>query len=242
MFCRSIYVRLLAFALLFHADLSYAGDGLDIYVVRHAQTVANASGAKDKLSDSTFSEKGQAQVEALTRELLTYHFDAVLVSPTERTLNTIQPYLQQNKMVGIVWPEITECCWQWDRREGEVGQLLSSGTIHLAPEIAPQFSFRDGASTSKYANRSYADGVAQVRQAVNFLKSHHFDSGKTILIVTHYHAGAVLLSELLGVSRDSLPGLENARLTHLRQEKDGRFTLQMINGTSIDGMNQPAPR
>lgn len=242
MFCRSIYVRLLAFVLLFHAGLSYAGGGLDIYVVRHAQTVANASGVKDKLSDSMFSEEGQAQVKALTHELLNYRFDAVLVSPTDRTLNTIQPYLQQNKMVGIVWPEITECCWQRDRREGETGQLLSSGTIQLAPEIAPQFSLRDGASTLKYANRSYADGVAQVRQAVNLLKSHHLDSGKTILIVTHYHAGAVLLGELLGVSRDNLPGLENARLTHLRQEKDGRFTLQMINGILIDDMNQPAPR
>lgn len=232
MFCRSICLRLLAFILLSHAGLSHAGSGLDIYLVRHAQTVANATGVKDKRSESTFSEEGQAQIAALTRELQNYRFDAVLVSPTERTLNTIHPYLQQSKMVGIVWPEITECCWQQDRGEGEAGQLLQGSAIQLAPEIAPQFSFRDSASAFKYANRNYADGVAQVRQAVSLLKARYFDSGKTILIVTHYHAGAVLLGELLGVSRDSLPGLENARLTHLRQEKDGRFTLLTINGKS----------
>ncbi|HEU0282395.1 MAG TPA: histidine phosphatase family protein [Gallionella sp.] len=227
MFNRSI---LLAFILLFQAGLSHAGSGLDIYVVRHAQTVANASGVKDKRSDSTFSDEGRAQVDTLTRELLNYRFDAVLVSPTERTLNTIHPYLQQGKTVGIVWPELTECCWQQDRGAGEAGQLVTGSVLQLEPEIAPQFSFRDSSSAFKYANRNYADGVAQVRQAVSLLKSRYSDSGKTILIVTHYHAGAVLLGELLGVSRDSLPGLENARLTHLRQEKDGRFTLLTING------------
>lgn len=229
MLSRSI---LLAFILLLQAGLSHAGGGLDIYLVRHAQTVANASGVKDKRSDSTFSEEGRAQVEALTRELLNYRFDAVLVSPTERTLNTIHPYLQRSKTVGIVWPELTECCWQQDRGEGEAGQLVTGSALQLPPEIAPQFTFRDSASAFKYANKNYADGVAQIRQAVSLLKANYFDSGKTILIVTHFHAGAVLLGELLGVGRDSLPGLENARLAHLRQEKDGRFTLLTINGKS----------
>lgn len=225
-----VFSRLLALILLFNAGLSHAGAGLDIYMVRHAQTVANATGVNDKRSNSMFSGEGQAQVAALTRELQNYHFDAVLVSPTERTLLTIHPYLQLNKMAGSVWPEITECCWQQERREGETGQLIQSGAIQLPPEIAGQFSFLDSASAYKYANRNHADGVAQIRQAVSLLKARYFDSGKSILIVTHHHAGAVLLAELLGVARDSLPGLENARLAHLRQQPDGSFTLLKING------------
>lgn len=227
---RKICVRLLSFLLLLHACLSHAGGGLDIHVVRHAQTVANASGVNDKRSDSMFSVEGLVQVDALTRELLNYHFDAVLVSPAERTLLTIHPYLQQNRITGVVWPEITECCWQKQSIGNEAGKLLQAGAIQLPSEIAAQFSFRDSSSQFKYANRSYADGVAQVRQAVNLLKTLYFNSGRTILIVTHYHAGAVLLGELLGVDREILPGLENARLTHLRQDQDGRFTLLTING------------
>lgn len=232
MSCRAVCLRLLAFVLLVQVGWAHAGGGLDIYLVRHAQTVANATGVKDKRSDSTFSEEGLAQVDALTRELQDYHFDAVLVSPTERTLNTIHPYLKQSGKVGVVWPELTECCWQHDRLEGEAGQLIPSGAIRLPSEIAAQFSFRDSSSAFKYANRNYADGVAQVRQAVSLLKASYFDSGKTVLVVTHHHAGGVLLAELLGVGRDSLPGLENARLAHLRQGKDGRFTLLTINGRS----------
>lgn len=224
---RKVIFHLLAFIMLTHTCLSHAGQGLDIYLLRHAQTVANATGVNDKRSSSMFSEAGLAQIDSLTRNLMNYHFDAILVSPTERTLFTIHPYLKQSMMTGIVWPEITECCWQKER-DGD-GQLQESEAIQLPIEIAQQFSFRDSASSRKYANRNYADGVLQVRQAVSLLKSHYFDSGKTILIVIHYHAGAVLLGELLGVDRDSLPSLENAKLTHLRQDKDGRFTLLKIN-------------
>lgn len=225
---RKFIFHSLAFILLFHASLSHAGQGLDIYLLRHAQTVSNATGVNDKRSSSMFSEAGMMQIEALTRDLMSYRFDAILVSPTERTLMTIHPYLQQSRMTGIVWPEITECCWQQER--GGDGHLLQSDAIQLPPEIVPQFSFRDSASSRKYANQNYADGVLQVRQTVSLLKSLYFDSGKTILMVIHYHAGAVLLGELLGVDRDSLPGLENAKLTHLRQESNGSFTLLKING------------
>ncbi len=227
---RKIMFRLMAIVLCISSGSAYANAGLDIIVVRHAETVTNATGVKDKRNDSMLSEVGLAQVEALTRELSGHHFDAVLVSPAERALLTIQPYLQQRKMTGIVWPEITECCWQQDRGDIKGGQLQKKHSIHLPPEMVAQFSFRDNDSSFKYANSNYADGVAQVREAVRLLKASYSNTGKTILIVTHYHAGGVLLGELLGVDRDSLPGLENARLTHLRQQPDGRFELLMING------------
>lgn len=211
--------------LFFYASLAEAR--LDIYIVRHAQTVSNASGVKDRRSDSTFSEEGQAQIPALTAELLKLSFDAVLVSPTERTLRTVYPYLKTSGKTGIIWPEITECCWQQDRMEGVAGRLITSGAIGLPSEIAPQFSFPDGTPVLKYSNSNYVDGVAQIRRALSLLKASY--SGKTILVVTHYHAGGVLMAELLGVNRDSLPGLENAGLTHLRELPDGRFKLLTIN-------------
>lgn len=223
-----ISFKALLLILLFHAGLAQAAGMLDIYVVRHAETLANVTGVHDSYNDNTLSERGLAQVDALTRDLANHRFDAVLVSPAERALLTIQPYLRKSGMVGIIWPELTECCWQ--RERGEDGRLHMSQAIRLPDDIAAQFTFRDSDSAFEYANQNYADGVAQVRQAVSLLKQHYYNSGKRILIVTHYHAGAVLMGELLGVSRDSLPGLKNARVSHLRQQPDGRFELLSTNG------------
>ena len=220
---------LLLFMILLYSELSLAGGGLEIYLVRHAETVANASGENDKSNSGLFTKAGLAQVDALGRELLYLNIDDILVSPTDRTLKTIHPYLEKSKKVGIVWPELTECCWQ-EPKDGEVGSLLQSGALKLPSEIADEFTFRDANAQLKYVNRSYADGVAQVNQAVDLLKANYFGTGKTILIVTHYHAGELLLGKLLGVAKDRLPGLENAKLAHLRQNRDGRFTLLKING------------
>ncbi len=224
----SIAFKALLLVLLFQAGLSQAAGMLDIYVVRHAETLANVTGVYDSHSDNTLSEHGKAQVDALTRSLSDDRFDAVLVSPAERALRTIQPYLQQSGRVGVVWPELVECCWQRDRNED--GSLHMAQAIRLPADIAAQFTFRDSGSTFEYANRNYGDGVAQVHQAAILLKKHYGNSGKRILIVTHYHAGAVLMGELLGVSRDSLAGLKNASISHLRQQPDGCFELLTING------------
>ena len=61
MLCRSMYLRLLAFILLFHAGLSHAGV-CGAACANHVQCLlgTNDSGVKDKRSDSTFSEEGQA--------------------------------------------------------------------------------------------------------------------------------------------------------------------------------------
>lgn len=172
----------------------YAGDGLDLYFVRHAQTLANARGVTNTHTSSTFSDEGAAQIEALTAALKHYRFDAILVSPTERTQQTIRPYLEQTGRSAETWQEITECCWQHGRDEPK-----------------------------------YVEGAAQVGRAADMIRARYGNSGKTILVVAHYHSGQVLLANLLGVSRDELPGLENARITHLKQDAAGKFSIVTIN-------------
>lgn len=229
MFNRHSLLRLLVSCLLFHAVAAVA-DGLDIYLVRHAQTEANASGVNDKHTSSTFSNAGQSQIRQLTDNLMKYKFDAVLVSPTERTLYTIAPYLKVTGTTGVIWPEIAECCWQKDQKNQDGGHLVWGEEVRLPPEIAAQFSFRDGIPARGYANRSYADGIEQLRQAATLIKDRYCCSGKSILVVTHYHAGALLMAQLLGMERGDLPSLENTGIAHLRQGADGRYSLLMING------------
>jgi broad specificity phosphatase PhoE len=210
-----------------------AGGGLDIYFVRHAETQRNATGESNSGNYNTFSSAGVEQVNMLTNKLKTMHFDAILVSPAPRALNTILPYLKETGQKAVIWPELTECCWQQDRGSIAEGQLTPGSPIELSDEQKEYFTFRDANSMRNYGNRSYADGIAQSHYAENLLRQHYFGSGKTILIVGHYHAGQVLLADLLDVTRYNLPGLKNAKLTHLRQGEDGRFTLLSINSEEV---------
>lgn len=201
-------------------------DGLDIYFVRHAETVANVTGDHSKENSRRFSAEGTRQIEQLTEQLTSMHFDAILVSPTERTLNTILPYLKKTEQKAVIFPEFAECCWQKPRDLSSPGELLPGKAIELDKEQENYFVCRhDENATHRYANESYADGVAQVHHGVELLKKDYFDSGKTILIVAHYHSGLELMADLMATSRDKLPGLQNGKLIHLHQDKDGKVTL-----------------
>ncbi len=208
--------------------------GLDIYFVRHAQTVANVTGDHSKENSRTFSAEGKRQLTHLTEQLKLLRFDAILVSPTERTLNTVLPYLKETEHKAILFPEFAECCWQMPRDLSDPGELVQAKPIQLDEQQQGYFVFRDDENAMhRYANDNYEDGIAQVRHGVALLKKEYFGSGKTILIVAHYHSGQVLLAELLGTTRDKIPGLQNARLAHLRQDKDGNVTLLCINNEEV---------
>ena len=211
------------------AVTGHARDGMDIYFVRHAETLSNASRVNNSENSNTFSAKGIEQITTLTGKLKRMHFDAILVSSVPRAINTILPYLKETGQKAEIWPEVAECCWQHDRGDITAGKLILTSKIQLSAEQEAYFSFRDTNSANNYGNDSYADGVAHVRHAEDLLKQRYFGSGKTVLIVGHYHSGDVLLSDLLGIPFDELPSLRNAQLAHLHQGDDGRFTLVSIN-------------
>lgn len=221
--------RIFMLFLLLLAGSAHATGGLDIYFLRHAETLANAKGITNTQTLDTLSDEGLAQVGRLTDALMKYRFDAILVGPATRALLTIQPYLKQSTSVAEVWPELTECCWQQERDNPDSGKVVWSGELHLPVELAPQFTLRNRDANKLCANLSHADGVAQVRRAAALIRQRYSNSGKTILIVSHYHAGQILLADLLGVEHEALPGLGNARITHLRQDEQGKFTLLASN-------------
>lgn len=198
---------------------------LDIYFVRHAETVANVSGLHNTKNSSTFTQRGEEQVKTLTSQLKGYQFDAILVSSLPRALNTILPYLQASSQAGEVWPEFAECCWQSPPGSPAKGKLITDAPITLNQEQLRYFTFRDSASQFDYRNGSYSDGVAQVSHGVQLLKQRYFGTNQTILIVAHYHSGQVLMSELLGVPRQQLPRLKNGELLHLQQDDAGCIHL-----------------
>lgn len=213
--------------------------GLDIYLVRHAETISNVTHAHDPYAENNFSERGERQLARLNDELKRFSFDAILVSPKQRTLKTILPYLREKHQVAEIWPELTECCWQGYR--GGRGYLATDGRISLHPEQRPYFTFRDRDASYEYRNDSYADGMAQLRYAVELLHKRYFNSGKRILIVTHYHAGSRLMELLMGMAPEGRFKLSNGAISHLVEKADGSVELVELNGRPVSGRRIERP-
>ncbi len=205
---------------------------LEVYFVRHAETLANVSGVHTTKTNTTFTQRGEEQIKILTSQLKEHQFDAILVSSLPRALNTVLPYLRASSQTGEVWPELAECCWQSPQSSPAKGELIAAAPITLSQEQLSYFTFRDSASQFDYRNVSYNDGVVQVTHAVQLLKQRYFGMNQTILIVAHYHSGQVLISELLGVPRQQLPPLKNAELLHLHQDDAGCIhLLPLLSGS-----------
>lgn len=215
----------IALALFLAATVQAVAAETEIYFVRHAETMGNITQSHQKKDDQTLSPNGIRQVEALTSKLNKLHFDAIVVSPKVRVLKTILPYLKAHKMKAEIWPELAECCWQKEGRDDSAFDLLRGETITLDKEMQPWFTFSDAASHNSYDSRSYADGMLQTFLAVDRLQKRFAHSGKTILVVGHYHAGSRLMEILQGVEPNGRYNLPNTSISHLVEKPDGSFQL-----------------
>lgn len=84
--------------------------GKTIYLLRHCQTFESEHGINGSRVDSPLSENGQKCATELVQQLSEYKFDLIVVSPLQRTQQTVQPFidsLQQPPKIQIE-PLVTE--------------------------------------------------------------------------------------------------------------------------------------
>jgi len=228
------------------ATIAFAGDGnvaalensdfhgLDVYLIRHAQTMANVTKKYTPENQQSFSELGTEQVASVADKLAPYEFDAILVSPVWRARRTILPYLKANDLHAEIWPELNECCWQKNRKAPATENLPQGDRVVLDEDDLPYFAFRDPTAPFLCAPKNYADGLVQVRTAHDLFLKEFRGSGKTILLVSHYHSGGRIMQLLLGQEPKGGFWLSNAKLWHLREQPDGTFKLLMMNDKVLD--------
>lgn len=211
------------------ADTTTEDKGLDVYYVRHAETVGNKTGDYSGQNQHIFTAEGEDMRDAVVHKLAPYHFDHIIVSPAYRTRHTILPYLAATSQVAEVWPELNECYWERGSKITDPNNMHRGAEIILEEEHVPYFTFRDnGHHYIKCHNAS--DGAALVKSAANFLLKQYGQSGESVLVVGHYFAGRGLLETLLGDNNNSAAILlANATVTHLQQSPNGVFKLLMLN-------------
>ena len=209
--------------------LAEPAEGLELYVVRHAETESNRTGIHNRTNDRTFSATGLNQVQILTERLGDHRFDHIIVSPKYRAMNTIFPYLKKNRLVAEVWPELEECCWQREGRDAVSTGLEHGKKIDIPDDMRPYFRLRDQKTSHRYKARDYADGILQVQMAADLIKRSFGGKAQSVLLVGHYHAGGRIMELLLGQEPEGRFSLENTKISHLVEQADGSFRLVYVN-------------
>lgn len=180
----------------------------DLTFVRHAETVANATGRYNARTLNALSDKGRQQVAALTRILVAQPpFDEILVSPSPRAMMTIAPYLQSTHRKATVWPLLYECC-TGKRNATKPTTFKWDGAVSVPKDLAPYFVVRSGDRLP--VSPDWGAGLAQVQETVAAFRANL--AGKRVLLVGHSGHGGQFLHALTG----KWIRVENAKPIHCR--------------------------
>lgn len=172
-----------------------------VFLVRHAQSVWNASERWQGQADPPLSPTGHEQAKAVAGELADAQLELVLTSDLRRALETAQQVAALHGLEPVPDPRLRELDvgrWSGLTRE-EIGAL--------EPELLERFAAGDpdarpdGGETRREIRQ-------RVRSALSEITAEH--AGRRIGIVTH-----------LGVIRALLPGteLENAAWVAVRADE-----------------------
>jgi|GEM_PF-1177986 len=205
---------------------------LEVYFVRHAESLANFSGRYSTATERSFSPRAADQIRKLVTKLHSIPLDAAVVSPAWRTMNTAAPVLIDHHIVATIWPELYECCDQ----HGAARLLRPSKSvrygrsIEIPPDQAATFKI-DPSDSKRFAQGDYQDGMRQIKMGYDkFLKAF---SGKSesVMIVGHGYNGSRLLEMFLGRPVLGKFSMANAGVVHLEQNPDGSFKLISLGGS-----------
>lgn len=224
-------LRLILFIVLFGLYAVPEILALDIYILRHAQTVANWKRDYTDENQRTFSPWGLEQIDGIMEKLEPLSFDVIIVSPTWRTRHTILPYLEKHGLTAEIWPEVAECCFDY-RGYIDFRDLPLGPRIEIEDEHREYFKFRDEKAVYYFEADTPEAGDYQISLAVDLIRDRFMNTDKTILIVSHYHAGSRIIQSFL----DDPPArlfLRNASLSHVARDSDGTFRLRMLNDEPV---------
>lgn len=198
---------------------------VEVYFVRHGETVANATGKYNGSTLNKLSAVGEAEANAVARALKNTRFDAAWVSPSLRAELTAAPTLRDHHLVATIMPAFNECCTEHGaaRLRAASKRLGRSATAQAPHELADVLRATDERT---YAPANYADGITQTKIAAKELKD-AADHGRfsRILIVGHSAQGSRFLDVLLGRKPIGDIEVKNGEVFVLRMQANGNFKL-----------------
>jgi broad specificity phosphatase PhoE len=156
---------------------------MKLLIVRHGESNGNATGDYSTETHDRLSPRGREQAVRLAKRLADFEFDKIIVSPLQRALETVLPYLKATGRRAEVWPEVAECCWQEEREEPSDSWRSQPATV--PEEIADHVTFRNHPPARPHEAETFGEGLRRVHDTWRLFGELADGSDPSILMVTH---------------------------------------------------------
>lgn len=209
---------------------------MKLFFLRHGQSVGNMTEDYSISFHGKLSDLGQRQAELMVERLKGIQFDAIIVSPLERAIQTILPYLKANNRIAEIWSELSEACYQEDRETLAPEQMRYGSPVECSDEDREFFRIRetDQGTLLPPHDKNYQEGLRRIDWVYRKILQDYKDRDSSILVVGHAHAGSRLLEMFMGMEPTSRFDHSNTGLSLLERLPSGSFMIRYINRTATD--------
>lgn len=197
----------------------------EIIIIRHGETEWNKTGRFQGHSDVPLSAEGRAQAEALGRNLVVDHVDAIYASDLTRAMETAAPLAARFGLPVIPDVQLRELNFgAWEGRnfnDVNAENPNAMKNFYTDPEQADIPESEPFPAFQRRVAGSVREIVARER-------------GKRIVIVSHGASIRILLADILSMPIRSIWHLSqlNTAVNKIRFEDDGFPVVTLMNDTS----------
>ena len=201
-----------------------------IYLIRHAESIANESGLYGGTTDYPLSKRGLAQAEALATRLSGIEFDAIYSSPLTRAKQTITPLAKNLGKEIIEEPNLKEIfVGEWE------GIMWSELEIKYPKETR---FIRETEWHTGMKGQEETDIVAK-RMLEVITRISKENPGKTIVATSHIQAIRAFLCATQNVPyykiKSKLGYIPNTGVTVLEYDSiTNKFTIKSSDQIALD--------
>lgn len=152
---------------------------MEIYVIRHGQTEANAENRLQGRSDTPLTDTGKRQIKNVIAAVKRRGIEVLISSPLKRALDTAKLIAQELKTDIRVDPDLREICYgDW---EGQSKEELTE-TDAWDRRVADKYNFTHPGSYEGTQGSSYAAIYGRVSKFCTTLRDSDYE---TVGVVTH---------------------------------------------------------
>ena len=196
-----------------------------IYLVRHTQTIGNVQKRLTGRSDYELTVEGKIFVHKLTERLKEVRFERAYSSGSNRTLKTILPLAELNKLQIIQEDDLCEMYfgiydgWTWE----EVNKV-NPKIDKLHKEKNEIMEIPEQETTKQVAERMYKE-IEKIAKD---------NQGKTILICSHGVAIEAFIRKVKNQSflEEVEENSQKNTSVNILEYDDGKFTVKLLNDIS----------